>query len=556
MSKLKNFFLFGLITIFSFQVKGQEQNTTTNNDFVDDYEIVSALDSLSALKFFQKKQIINEKIKDNKYNFPEDYIPYYPDSVYYYRMQKLDVMSPMELVYNPYVRNFIDIYAKRWKGSTSRVLGMAQMYFPIFEQQLDKFNLPLELKYLAIVESALNPKARSRAGAGGLWQFMYYTGRGYGLEVNSYVDDRNDPLKSTVAACKHMKDLFDMYHDWMLVLAAYNCGAGNVNKAIRRAGGKMNFWEIRPYLPRETRDYVPAFIAVNYVMNYTKEHNIYPTLPTIVYQETDTVTLSQPVTFSLLAEKLDLPQEELEYLNPSFRQDFIPASPFNTYAFRLPKKSIGNFINNEETLYAAYKLKDYNAYENSQYAYNSPYPSPSSGNYGYVSVTKKHFHKVKKGETLLKIARRYDATVSEIKRWNNLKSSHAPKGKILKIYTKEYQRVELPRKGDADGPTIDQVKPEPSLADNSNLSAEEEKEDGPAIEDVKPERTGKTVAKPSAASKTKKAAPATHAKYKVKKGESLSEIAEKHGMTTSSLMRLNNLKSKVIHPGQTLKVKK
>jgi membrane-bound lytic murein transglycosylase D len=335
-----SFFLSSSTLVFSQQVQNQVDPVAPLQEceFIDDNFIVAALDSLSNLKYFESVENTKNQLFTNKYNFLPNFIPSYPDSVYYYRMQRLDIESPIELTYNYYVKAFIELYANRKRGTTTRVLGLAQIYFPLIEQQLDLYNLPLELKYLAIVESALNPEARSRVGATGLWQFMYYTGKVYGLEATSYVDDRNDPVKATVAACRHFKDLYNMYHDWLLVLAAYNSGPGNVNKAIRRSGGKMNFWEIRSYLPRETRDYVPAFIAVNYVMNYSNEHNLYPVMPRIVYHETDTVAVHSPLTIGILAEKLKMPIEELQFLNPTFRKGFIPATASNPYYIRLPKK--------------------------------------------------------------------------------------------------------------------------------------------------------------------------------------------------------------------------
>jgi membrane-bound lytic murein transglycosylase D len=403
------------------------------SDFIDDNQIVAALDSLSDLKYFESVENTKSHLFNNKYNFLPNFIPSYPDSVYFYRMQRLDVESPIELTYNRYVKAFIDLYANRKRGTTTRVLGLAQIYFPLIEQQLDMYNLPIELKYLAIVESALNPEARSRVGASGLWQFMYYTGKTYGLEATSYVDDRNDPVKATSAACRHFKDLYNIYHDWLLVLAAYNSGAGNVNKAIRRSGGKMSFWEIRPYLPRETRDYVPAFIAVNYVMNYSNEHNLYPVMPRIVYHETDTVAVHSPLTISLLAEKLKMPIEDLTFLNPTFRKGFIPATANNPYFIRLPKKSVADFINNEQFLYAAFQLKGYDP---------AQFLAQASDESAFNVVTKKVTHKVHRGENISSIARKYDCTTQEIKKWNHLRRASVYNGQKLAIYVQT--RVAVP----------------------------------------------------------------------------------------------------------------
>jgi len=485
-------------------------------ELVDDNFIVAAMDSLSTLKYFESTENTKFRLNENKYNFLPNFIPTYPDSVYYYRMQRLDVESPINLTYNPRVRAFIDMYANKKRGTTSRVLGLAQMYFPMFEQQLDKYNVPLELKYLAVVESALNSKARSPVGAGGLWQFMYYTGKVYGLELTSYVDDRNDPLKSTVAACRHFNDLYNMYHDWLLVLAAYNSGPGNVNKAIRRSGGKMTFWEIMPYLPRETRDYVPAFIAVNYVMAYSNEHNIYPIMPKILYHETDTIAVRQPLTLSILSDKLKLSLSDLEFLNPTFRTGFIPSTPANPFYIRLPQKSIADFLNNESSLYAYYQLKGYD-----------PNQFKIQDNADYDIVTKKVTHKVRKGETLATIARQYDCSSSEIKKWNKLRKSSVYKGQALKIYVQSKQPA-------VQAKTPKTVPVSHELVDNSDSL------------------TGnQSVAQVEKRVTTTSIAPKYHV---VKKGESLGKVASKYHVTANKLKAWNNLKSINVVIGQKIRV--
>jgi len=279
--------------------------TTANITLIPDNPVAAMLDSLANSRFFNFDDSCD--IFYNKYNFSEEYIPSYDDSTYRTRIKILDDKSPFDLVYNQDVRSFIELYAIKKRKLTARILGLAKLYFPYFEAQLDKFGLPLELKYLAVAESALNPVATSPAGAKGIWQFMYYTGKQYDLEVTSYIDERNDPYKSTIAACRHFIDLYNIYNDWTLVIAAYNCGAGNVNKAIRRAGGETNFWKIRQFLPAETQSYVPAFIAVNYVMNYAKEHNIYPIMPKITHYQIDTVQIKQLITFKQISEVINIP---------------------------------------------------------------------------------------------------------------------------------------------------------------------------------------------------------------------------------------------------------
>jgi membrane-bound lytic murein transglycosylase D len=513
-------FILGSSLITRAQQAGEKTTPEkANGDFelVGDNFIAAALDSLSTLQYFESAESTKNRLNENKYNFLPNFIPTYPDSVYYYRMQQLNVNSPINLVYNPYVRMFIDLYANKKRSTTARVLGLSQMYFPLFEQQLDKYNIPLEMKYLAIVESALNAKARSRVGAGGLWQFMYYTGKVYGLEVTSYVDDRNDPIKATIAACRHFNDLYNMYHDWLLVLAAYNSGPGNVNKAIRRSGGKMTFWEIMPYLPRETRDYVPAFIAVNYVMAYSNEHNIYPVMPDILYHETDTIAVNQPLSLAILADKLKLDIANLEFLNPTFRTGFIPATPSNPFYIRLPKKSMADFLNNETSLYAYYQLKGYD-----------PNEFKLQDNGDYDIVTKKITHKVRKGETLATIARKYDCSTSEIKKWNKLKKSSVYKGQPLKIYVQSRQPA-VPAK------TPKVVPDTGDLASNADSVNTESREVVAAQH-----KTATTSVKPQY--------------HIVKKGESLGKVSAKYHVTANDLMAWNHLKKSNLVIGQKLRV--
>jgi membrane-bound lytic murein transglycosylase D len=517
--KLLLLFFFGITLFTRAQQAGEyttPEKTTGDIELIGDNFIVAALDSLSTLKYFESSENTKNKLYDNKYNFIPNFIPTYPDSVYYYRMQRLDVESPINLTYNPRVRMFIDMYANKKRGTTSRVLGLSQMYFPMFEQQLDKYNVPLELKYLAIVESALNAKARSSAGAGGLWQFMYYTGKVYGLELTSYVDDRNDPLKSTIAACRHFNDLYNMYHDWLLVLAAYNSGPGNVNKAIRRSGGKMTFWEIMPYLPRETRDYVPAFIAVNYVMAYSNEHNIYPIMPKILYHETDTIAVHQPLTLNILSNKLKISQADLEFLNPTFRTGFIPATPANPFYIRLPQKSIADFLNNETSLYAYYQLKGYD-----------PNQFKTQENADYDIITKRITHKVRKGETLATIARKYDCSTSEIKKWNKLKKSAVYKGQALKIYVQAKQ------------PAV-QAKTPKSNPETQSIVANSDSVSTAQTNTVAENKPVTTTVKPIY--------------HVVKKGETLGKVAAKYKVTTKNLTAWNKLKSQNLMIGQKLRV--
>lgn len=303
---------------------------------------------LSHLKSFTNASM------ESPYNFSVDSIPVYSDTTYFERIEALNTVSPFDLKYNEEVRNYIIYFSSRKAGFIGRALEKEDIYFPIFEELLDKYNLPQELKYLAIVESALNPNAKSRAGAVGLWQFMPSTGRMYGLKYNSKIDMRRDVYAATEAACRHFVDLYQIYHDWNLVLAAYNAGPGNVNKAIYRADSLTDYWDIRAYLPKETRGYVPAFIAVNYLMNYPKEHNI----KSSDYQNnislyTDTVYVNTKVYLKQVAVELGIPYTTVKQLNPEYRKGYIPATSSKKYKITLPLESIGDFIKYRQELLSA-----------------------------------------------------------------------------------------------------------------------------------------------------------------------------------------------------------
>lgn len=380
---------------------------------------VDKLDSLVKLKIWGLDQLNTDVESLNVYNFSEDEIPNYPDSVYIQRMEKLDMYTPINLTYNKIVRRYIDLYAVKRRGLSSRLLGLAHFYFPLFESQLDKYNLPLELKYLAIVESALKPTAGSHAGAKGLWQFMYSTGKMYGLEVNSFIDDRFDPLRSTEAACQHLSDLYEIYGNWALALAAYNSGPGNVNRAIRNAGGVKSYWAVWPYLPRETRGYVPAFIAVNYVMHYATEHNIYPQDPGYLYHEVDTVRVTDVLSFEQIAEKFDVDMETMRFLNPRYKQGIIPANDGKKHYVRLPYEIATQFMDNTEAIYA-YKTKK--GIEREQLLKE------------IKKASSRRVHIVRYGENLGLIARKYRTSVSKLKSWNNLRSSRIYSGQKLIVF--------------------------------------------------------------------------------------------------------------------------
>ncbi|HLT54218.1 MAG TPA: LysM peptidoglycan-binding domain-containing protein, partial [Flavobacteriaceae bacterium] len=304
------------------------------------------------------------------------------------------------------------------------IMGLSHFYFPMFEYEFDKHNVPLEIKYLAIVESALKPRAKSRVGATGLWQFMFATGKMYGLDVSSYVDERSDPVKSTEAAAKYLSKLYEIFGDWDLALAAYNSGPGNVTKAIRRSGGYENYWNIRHNLPRETAGYVPAFLATMYIFEYAKEHGFSPEKPIFNHVETDTIRVKQMITLDQVAEVTGVDIEALQFLNPSYKLDIIPYIEDENYILRLPREAIGVFVNNEASIYT-YAKTEFDKREK---------PMPQ-----FFESESKVTYKVKSGDYLGRIARKYGVRVSQIKQWNGLRSNDLRIGQRLTIYPRSPQ---------------------------------------------------------------------------------------------------------------------
>ncbi len=406
--------------------RGFENRFGKKDDIEEDTRMLSGsallqqLDSLTQVKFFDKYHFESNPEDLNIYGYDAKEVPLFNDSVYELRIEVLNVQTPIELVYNSHVKAFINLYAKRGRNQTSRMLGLKEIYFPLFEEVLDKYDMPLELKYLAIVESALNPTAGSWAGAKGLWQFMYGTGKMYGLTSNSMVDDRFDPYKSTDAAARHLKDLYDIYGTWELALAAYNSGPGNVNRAIRRAGGVKDYWAVWPFLPRETRGYVPAFIAVNYVFNYAAEHNIYPTDPGILYHGIDSVTVREVLSFDQISEFMHIDKEDLDFLNPAYKQGILPATNGKTYILRIPRDKVGYFIDYEDSLY---NFKSEKGIERDKLLAQ------------IKKAKERSIHIVRSGENLGLIARKYRTSVGKIKAWNGMKSTRIYPGQKLIVYS-------------------------------------------------------------------------------------------------------------------------
>jgi len=335
------------------------------------------------------------------------------------RLEELNARTPFNVEYNASLESVIKHYLKNRRKTMGNLIALSDYYFPMFEQELDKHNLPLEIKYLAVVESALDPVAQSRVGAKGLWQFMFTTGKMYGLEVNSYVDERADPAMATAAASKYLKSLYKSFNDWDLALAAYNSGPGNVSKAIRRSGGETNYWKIRKKLPRETAGYVPAFLATMYIFEYAEEHGFKSSGPRYHQIATDTVQVKRLITLEQIAQVVNLPIEEVQFLNPSYKVGIIPYIKDKNYVLRLPVDKIGKFVANEEAIYAHVEEE----------IKKSEKPLPT-----YVEQPDRIRYRVRSGDYLGKIAERYGVGVSQVKKWNGLKSNNLKVGQRLTIY--------------------------------------------------------------------------------------------------------------------------
>ena len=410
MNKSILFLLFCSTLLSSHLLSGSVSDTISFNLQEEDPKLAQ-MDSLWSLEQLSAQQLETDTNKLNRWDYTSDSIPFFSDSLIQIRLSKLNEQTPFELVYNQAVKTQINIYANTYRNHVSRMLGKANYYFPLFESKLDEYDLPLEFKYLAIVESALKPHARSRSAATGLWQFMYATGKIYDLKVSSYIDERSDPLQSTVAACEYFTFLYKMFKDWELVLAAYNGGPGYVSRAMRKSGAN-DYWSLRPYLRKETQNYVPKFIAVNYIMNYASEHNIYPTPYKFTMAETDTISIYQSMTFEVLSNTLGVDIDIIKELNPIYKRNLIPVSKNGTASIRLPYKAAATFVNNSDSIYA----------------YSESLQEK------YVAIDAPIVHRVKKGEYLGRIANQYHTTIGRIKNWNNLSSNNLRIGQKLVIY--------------------------------------------------------------------------------------------------------------------------
>jgi membrane-bound lytic murein transglycosylase D len=481
------------------------------------------------------------------------------------RLAKMDAKSPFHIEYSKGLENIIKSYLKNRPRSYERLMAISEYYFPMFEEYLAKYNVPMEIKYLAVIESALNPRAKSRVGATGLWQFMYPTGKQFNLEVNSYVDERCDPIKATEAACQYLSSLYNIFGDWDLVLASYNAGPGNVTKAIRRSNGYQNYWNIRSKLPRETQGYVPAFLATMYIYEYAKEHGINGRKAPLTYFETDTVIVKRQMSFNQIASLLDVPVEQLQFLNPIYKLDVVPYTTEKPHYLRLPKDKIGLFTSNENAIYA---YIDYESNQREKPHFVNQRQEVVSASGDTKTITKTKTYVVKSGDNLGEISNKYGVSVAELKRWNRLRGNMIKVGQRLKIVTSTV--VEVPAKEEAiaakepkkETPKKDTAKEKDTVTDSKTALAQADEKEKPeaaeneAGQNSTEEEEAAVVA--TIIKEPKKSRPTYEEErlYIVQKGDSLFSIARKHpGVTVENLKSWNKIKDESIQPGMKLKVK-
>lgn len=500
-----------MISMDTFSMDGELELRTSEN-----------LDSL--LNLWYVNQSLEAAVDD--YNPEADTLmPDFSDSVYMQRLS--EIPSVIDLTYNRIVKNYINVYTRKRREQVRVMLGLSDFYFPMFGEIFNYHGVPYELQYLAIIESALNPRAVSRARAVGAWQFMYYTGKQYGLTINSLVDERRDPIASTHAAARYLVDLHKIYNDWTLALAAYNCGPGNVNKAIRRSGGRRNFWDIFYYLPRETRGYVPAFIAATYTMNFYEDHLI-TRAPLQLPRHTDTIMVHEPLHLKQVAEVLGIPIGQLRDLNPQYVVDVVPANAKKAYSIKIPIEQTASFIDYQDSIFA---YKDSVFFDKGKLVAS---PQRYSAAYKVDLPADKYdklYYTVQSGDNVGFIADWYDVRASDLRYWNNINRNIIRSGQKLLIYKPKGKSARY--------------------AEVSNMSfAEKQKFAGRST----PASSASTT---STSTKSLSSGSSSYITYTVRQGDTLWEIAQKYpGTSETEIARLNNMtNSSRIQPGQVIRIK-
>ncbi|HQK38601.1 MAG TPA: LysM peptidoglycan-binding domain-containing protein [Flavobacterium alvei] len=545
--KIKNIapILFLFFSIQTFSQKYVENKgvtkTETQNYYLDSIKKTFVKDNLAScvdslwLKELTSLDLFNDISDDIKNINIDEKVDYeLPTELLKQRLAAMDAKSPFNIEYNPGLENIIKSFLKNRKKSFGRLMAISEYYFPMFEEALAKQNVPLEIKYLAIVESALNPKAVSRMGATGLWQFMYQTGKQYNLKIDSYVDERSDPLKSSEAAAQYMSKMYDIFGDWDLVLASYNSGPGNVAKAIRRSGGQQNYWNIRKNLPKETQGYVPAFLATMYIYEYHKEHGIKPERALVQNFATDTILIKKQMSFKQIADLLDVSVSQLQLLNPSYKMNVIPYYGDQDHFLRLPKDKIAVFASNEDKIYA-YVQRDLDFREKPFQVTKAIVLNDTLNATQRVSLPKTKYYTVKSGDNLTEIANKYSVTVNDIKKWNSLKGSTVARGKSLKIITNESVAKTVKNEPKSNNTPLE-------VKTNQQVASSESKVN-------KDDKTNKNI-------KSDTLSTAVASYYVVQKGDNLSSIAKKNNVSVAEIKDWNNLSTNSIQLGASLQVGK
>jgi membrane-bound lytic murein transglycosylase D len=523
------------------------------NTFVD-HEVASCVDK-EWMDELTNQDLFKEMEFDIAHMNPDEKVDYdLSTDLLKARLKEMDAKSPFNIEYNQGLENIIKSFLKNRKKSYERLMAISEYYFPMFEAALAKYDVPLEIKYLAVVESALNPHARSRVGATGLWQFMFATGKQYNLDVSSYIDERSDPLKATEAACQYLSNMFKIFGDWDLVLASYNAGPGNVSKAIRRSGGQQNYWNIRKNLPKETQGYVPAFLATMYIYEYHKEHGIEPKRAAISYFATDTVMIKREMSFKQISDLLDIPESQIKLLNPGYKLDVIPFVKGKNHYLRLPLPKIAVFTSNEDKIYAYAQIEE-DKKEKPYFSRKTTLPAggnttetaiastDSKSSYidysdepeivkGSKIVTKTKYHTVKRGDNIGEISQKYGVSIAEIKKWNRLKNNNVMLGAKLKIQTSERVATTVVKKT---------PKPAAKTKDTTETAVA-------AVE----KQEAKT--KEAATDDTENKEDDKSEFYVVQKGDNLNSIARKYGVTVAEIKEWNNLEDANVLSGSKLKL--